>query len=191
MADPRRRRGRSGRGGRIPKKGESQTASFGSDEQFVSFPLDTPEPIQITSPLDPAQVEALFTRLIERERAHAAAVRALAEQSGDPALADVQAQVDRHRQTLEQLARDLGSRSSGNGGNKTEGGEAVGAWELVSRQRASHLGWTALQRVAYASGDKRIDRAVKPVVREKERHTEVLEEYALRQVTGGLVRDLD
>src|SRR5262249_43022292 len=96
----------------------------------------------------------------------------------------IRAQIERHREALEQLARTLGAEAA-----RPAGGEESldgGVTELVTRQHLARLGWLALQRAAYASGDRRIDRAVKPVLRDKERHAEVLEGFAARQATSGL-----
>jgi ferritin-like metal-binding protein YciE len=177
MADQRRRgRGRSGKGGRIPRKGDQPQAQSASDESFVSFPLEITGPIRVPSPLDEKAVEALLRDTLQRERRQVAALESAIAAGGDGTLQDIRAQVERHRDQLEQLARDLGADVSG-------GGEEAGSdrpAELVAEQRLARLGWLGLQRVAYASGDRRVDRVVKPVLREKERHAEVLESHAVR-----------
>ena len=126
-----------------------------------------------------------LTETLQQERLLATALAGLAENTGDSSLAALRTQVERHRDMLQQLARDLDVAvpDSGNGGGET------GLSEIVARQRQSRLGWLTLQRIAYASGDKRVDRAVKPVVAEKERHAQVLETYALNQATLGLFKD--
>jgi hypothetical protein len=160
----------------------------GLDEIFVSFPLDVTGPIRVPSPLDDAAIEALLARTLELERQQAAAVVVLEERAGDPSFSDIRVQVERHRDVLEQLGRDLGVAATpvedGIGGS---GGTA--AVDVLHRQ--SLLGWRTLQRVAYASGDRRIDRVVKAVLREKERHSAVLETVALQGAMSGLFRDVE
>ena len=63
--------------------------------------------------------------------------------------------------------------------------------DQVARQKLTYLGWLTLERIGHASGDRRIDRAVKPVLREKRRHAEVLEGCALAQATRALFPDLE
>ena len=55
MGDQRRRggRGRSGRGGRIPKKGD-QPGGFANEEAFVSFPVSVTGPIRVVGAIDEA-----------------------------------------------------------------------------------------------------------------------------------------
>jgi len=187
MADPRRRggRGRSGRGGRIPRRGEGGPAVTSHDEAFVSFPRDVSGPIRVPSALDHAAIQAVFEETLRLERRQALALQALAERSRDPALGEVRVQVERHRDVLEQLARDVDARiepaSEGDGENA-----ATDARSALAEQRLARVGWSALQAVAYASGDKRVDRVVKPVLREKERHVRVLEAYAATEAIRGL-----
>ena len=190
MADQRRRggRGRSGKGGRIPRKGDAGQPGGGAQEEtFVSFPLEVSAPIRVQSPLDEAAVERVLRDTLSRERAQAQALTQLSDGGGGP-LGDVRAQVERHRDVLEQLARDLGADVSG--AEPAEGlGEGVSG--LVAGHCQSKLGWLTLQRAAYASGDKRVDRVVKPVLREKERHTEILEGLSTRSSVTGLFKDLE
>ncbi len=187
MGDQRRRgRGRSGRGGRIPRKGEGQQASSYSDETFVSFPADTGGPIVVASALDPAVVSRTVGETLGQERTLATALAGLAEATGDASLHSLRTQVERHRDVLQQLARDLDVTVDGPNGEPV--GESSVA-SLVAGQRQTRLGWLTLQRIAYASGDKRVDRAVRPVLAEKERHAQVLESYALAQATLGLFKD--
>jgi hypothetical protein len=188
MADPRRRgRGRSGRGGRIPRRGEHGGGVTLHDETYVSFPLDVAGPIHIQSALDLDAAHGALHDTLERERRQAELLRGLVARAGDPALSDVLVQVERHRDVLEQLARDLNA--------EVGTGEAPGAqgdlWDLVALQRLSRLGWGLLQRLAYASGDRRIDRVVKPVLQEKERHAQVLEALGIDEAAAALVRELE
>ena len=191
MGEQQRRRGgrgRSGRGGKIPRRGEGGAPSAIQDEAYASFPLDVRGPIRVPSALDEAAVTAAFERVLRQERRQAEALRALASQGGDAALGEIQTQVERHRDTLEQLARDLDL----NTGPAEESIEAEPtAADVAAGQRLSRLGWTLLQRLAYASGDKRIDRVVKPVLREKERHTRVLESAAVVQELQSLFKDTE
>ena len=188
MADQRRRggRGRSGKGGRIPRKGDAGQPGGGAHEEtFVSFPLEVAAPIRVQSALDDAAVERVLRETLSRERAQA---QALTQLSGDAPLGDVRAQVERHRDMLEQLARDLGADVSG---AEPADGLGEGVAGLVAGHCQSKLGWLTLQRAAYASGDKRVDRVVKPVLREKERHTEILEGLSTRSSVTGLFKDLE
>jgi hypothetical protein len=188
MADQRRRgRGRSGKGGRIPRKGEGPAATSHAmhGETYVSFPLEVTGPIAVVSALDTAAVEATFGRVLEYERRQGAALQAQSESSGEPALAELSVQAERHRNSLEQLARDLGAELPAAG----EAAAPADAWDLASGHRLTRLGWAALQRAAYASGDKRIDRVARPVLREKDRQAEVLDWYAGRHATRSLFPD--
>lgn len=180
-----RGRGRSGRGGRIPRKGESQ--GFAPSEEFVSFPLDVTGPIRVPSAADPEAVGSLVKELLGRERGLAAALRQAAESSADPALGKIQVEAERHRDTLEQLARDLGADVSGLEAPSTGGGLT----ELLAGERAAQAGWLTLQRAAYLFGDKRIDRVVKPALREKARHLEVVEGAAVREASRVLIKELE
>src|SRR5688500_16162281 len=116
MADQRGRRGRgggggggrTGRGGRIPKRGEGGPAII-AGEEYVSFPLDAPIPLKIPSAVDEAAVERAINGALGRERRQAAALQALSKDNADPTLGEVRSQVERHRDVLEQLARDLGA----------------------------------------------------------------------------------
>lgn len=187
MGEQRRRggRGRSGRGGRIPRRGEGGAQNTAHDESFVSFPLEIAGPLRVETSLSVAAVEETLRRVYGEERELAAALKALEAQGGDPVLSDLRVQVERHRDVLAQLARDLGSDAI-QAGNGEAAGEAVSLRDQVARQRLAHLGWLTLERIGHASGDRRIDRAVKPVLREKRRHAEVLEGCALAHATRGL-----
>ena len=191
MADQRRRGGRnkSGRGGRIPRRGESHGPATAPEETAASFPLQVSNPLAVTSALDPGAVESVLCRTLERERRLAGAVQALSEGAADPVLADLRVQVERHRDVLAQLGRDLGAELSRAGDGTNGGTDQPDIEDIVARQRLARLGWLTLQNAAYASGDRRIDRVVKPVLREKERHAEVLETYALRRFTQALFRE--
>lgn len=188
MADQRRRggRGRSGRGGRIPRKGEGGGSATYQGETFVSFPLDVTGPIRVPSALDDGAVEKMIAAALERERAQAAALAALAAAGDDAALAELGAQSERHREALQQLARELGAELTADPSGEPAVADAAGA---LSAQHQARFGWLLLQRAAYASGDKRIDRVAKGVLREKERQTDVLEELTLRRSIQGLYRD--
>ena len=157
------------------------------DESFASFPLDVAGPIAVASPLDEAAVENAVRRTLERERRQAKAIRSLAERLQEPVLTEIGAQVERHRDMLEQLARDLGADVAG--GEPAGGPEDLQA--LAAEQYLSRLGWSTLHRTAHAAGDRRIDRVVVSVLRDKERHSEVIEELALRQASQALFRELD
>ncbi|HEU4752047.1 MAG TPA: hypothetical protein VFU47_02985, partial [Armatimonadota bacterium] len=160
MGEQRRRggRGRSGKGGRIPRRGEG-TPVMMQGERFVSFPLEVTGPIRVNSAVDAGAVERALGETLQRERREAAVLQALATASGDAGLVEVRAQAERHQEALQQLARDLGADlASTDGGEPVEGASAT---EALAAQRLARLGWMALQRAAYASGDKRIDRVVK------------------------------
>jgi len=189
MADQRRRgRGRSGRGGRIPRKGDAQGGSALHDETFVTFPRDVTSSIQVPSTVDPEAVTRALRQTLGRERRQSAQLQALAERLGDSVLSDLRTQVDQHRQALEQLARELGADL--NGDRDAENGDGgADLFALVTEQQLSRLGWIGLQQLAYASGDRRIDRAVKRVLPDKQRHAEVLECYAARESSRVLFRD--
>jgi hypothetical protein len=189
MGDQRRRggRGRSGKGGRIPRRGDQQATQI-AGESFTGFPLDVTGPIRVTTAVDAEAVGRTLAETLERERRQAAALEPLARQDGE--LGELRGQVERHRDMLEQLARDLGAELPA-AGEAAEGETAPALAEVVAGQRLAHLGWMALQRAAYASGDRRIDRVVRPVIREKDRHAEVLEAHALRQATMSMFRELD
>jgi len=176
MADQRRRggRGRSGRGGRIPRKGEQQAANA-TDETFVSFPLDVTGPIRVPSTLGETAVESTLREALSQERQQGAALAALEQRTGDPALASVRAEAARHRDALEQLAKELGAEVPSGDGD----GNGVDLASVLGAQARLRMSWMKLQIAAYASGDKRIDRVVKPVLLEKERHALLLEELAV------------
>lgn len=185
MADQRRRgRGRSGRGGRIPRKGEQQATNSAPSEPFVSFPVEGGVPIIVAPVLDEAAIMAAFRDTAERETRQQGVLRALVTRTGDPSLTAVQEQADKHRDVLAQLARELGVDVPRPG--EVGSAEGASAWDLVAEHALARLGWSLLQRVAYASGDRRIDRAVKPVLREKQRHAEVLEAYAVTAAASRL-----
>jgi hypothetical protein len=189
MADQRRRggRGRSGRGGKIPRRGEGQQSTPLQDEAFVSFPLETSGPIRVSSTLDEAVVETVLRDTLARERRQVAALAALAERTGDGTVASLRGEADRHREALEQLLRELGAENGGE--EAAAAGEAPRVGEMAADQRLLRLGWLKLQTVAYAAGDKRIDRVVKTVLRDQQRHGEVLEELALRSASAPLFRE--
>lgn len=179
-------RGRSGRGGRIPPKRDGQQFSA-SEEGFVSFPLDVTGPIRVPAAGDPAAVGKLVQDLLSRERAQTASLLEVAEQAGDPALGKIRVEAERHRDVLEQLARDLGADVAG-----VEAAAPVsGLPALLGSLRTTQTGWQTLQRAAYFFGDRRIDRVVKPVLREKSRHLEVVEGAAVRESSRSLVRELE
>lgn len=190
MADQRRRggRGRSGRGGKIPRRGEGQPSAALQDEAFVSFPLETSGPIRVNGTLDEAAVEAVLRDTLARERRQVAALAALAERTGDGTVASLRGEADRHREALEQLLRELGAENGG-GEDAAAAGEAPRVGEMAADQRLLRLGWLKLQTVAYAAGDKRIDRVAKTVLRDQQRHSEVLEELALRSASASLFRE--
>lgn len=191
MADQRRRggRGRSGRGGKIPRRGEGQQPTTLNDESFVSFPLETSGPIRVNGTLDEAAVEGVLRDTLARERRQVAALAALAERSGDSTVANLRAEADRHREALEQLIRELGAENGA--AEEAAAGEGPRVAEMVADQRLLSLGWLKLQTVAYAGGDKRIDRVVKTVLRDQQRHTEVLDELAVRSASASLFRDAE
>jgi hypothetical protein len=188
MADQRRRggRGRSGRGGKIPRRGEGQSQNLHQDEAFVSFPLEIGGPIRVNGTVDDAAVEAVLRETVERERAHAAALAGLEQQTAEPVFGSLRADSERHRTALEQLARELGIEGNGENGGATPASSTL---EVAAEQARLRLGWQKLQIAAYAAGDKRIDRVVKPVLREKERHAEVLAQFAVRATCASLFRE--
>jgi hypothetical protein len=192
MADQRRRggRGRSGRGGKIPRRGEGQQSTTLHDESFVSFPLETSGPIRVNGTLDEAAVEGVLQDTLARERRQVAALASLAERSGDSTVASLRAEADRHREALEQLVRELGAEG-GAAEEAAAAGEGPRVAEMAADQRLLRLGWLKLQTVAYAGGDKRIDRVVKTVLRDQQRHTEVLDELAVRSASASLFRDAE
>ena len=143
-------------------------------------------PIRVPSALDDAAVEGMIAAALERERAQSAALAALAAAGDDSSLAQLAAQAERHRDVLQQLARELGAEPP-----PEQPGEAPSAdpAAALASQHQVRFGWLLLQRAAYASGDKRIDRVAKGILREKERQTDVLEELALRRSIHGLYRE--
>jgi len=173
-------RGRSGRGGRIPRRGE-QGGVIALGEEFTSFPLDLEEPIHVEPALDANAVGAALRATLAHESASLTALEPLLE-AGGPVLARVKLEVERHRETLQQLGRDLGAEVDG---VEPAGGEAV-----VS-QRLATLGWQTLQRAGYAFGDRRVERVARPVLREKARHAEVIEAAALAAAAAALVKEMD
>jgi hypothetical protein len=189
MADQRRRggRGRSGRGGKIPRKGDQQS-SAANDEAFVSFPLDVTGPIRVPGTLGEAEVEATLRDTLARERKQSAALAALEQRTGETALAGIRAEAGRHREALEQLAKELGAEIGGPD-DAAGGDETTSLTEAVGAQAILRLGWFKLQTAAYAAGDKRIDRVVKPVLREKERHSLLLEELGASAACRSLFPD--
>lgn len=196
MADQRGRRGRgggggnrTGRGGRIPKRGEGGTGMI-AGEEYISFPIDAPVPIKIPSAVDEAAVERALNGALGRERLQAAALQALTKANGDSALGEVRTQVERHRDVLEQLARDLGADTSG-AEKAAEVEEAPTTTDVAVEQVRTRLAWQTLQNAAYASGDHRIDRVVKNVLREKERHAELLTALAVRDAAFSLLREAE
>lgn len=190
MADQRRRggRGRSGRGGKIPRRGEGQQSAALQDEAFVSFPLETSGPIRVNGTLDEAAVESVLRDTLARERRQVAALASLAERTGDSAVASLRGEADRHREALEQLIREIGAEN-GAAEEAAANGEGPRVAEIAADQRLLRLGWLRLQTVAYAGGDKRIDRVVKSVLRDQQRHGDVLEELALRSASASLFRE--
>lgn len=177
-------RGRSGRGGRIPRKGEGQHG-LGAGESFVSFPLDITGPIRVASPLDDAGVGGVLRETLTQERAYVATLEKLRDLDGG--LQKVLVEAQRHRDVLEQLARDLGA-----GSGDAPAAEAGGSpRDLISGAQRCYEGWQTLQRAAYMFGDKRIDRVVKPALREKARHLDVLETVAVREASRVLVREME
>lgn len=193
MADQRGRRGRggggnrTGRGGRIPRRGEGGPTMV-AGEEYISFPLEAPIPIKIPSAVDDTVVERAINGALGHERRQAAALQALSKANGDPALGEITVQVERHRDVLEQLARDLGADISG----AEAAGEVESApptAEVATDQVRTRLAWLTLQNAAYASGDHRIDRVVKGVLREKDRHAVLLSALAVREATFSLMRE--
>ncbi len=191
MADQRRRggRNRSGRGGRIPRRGDGPAPTYLHDETFINFPLHNSAPIAVTSTLDPTAVVQVLDQTLVRERRQARAIRILAEGSQDTALQDLRVQVERHRDVLEQLRRDLGADTPAPRDDNGAGADPDDFWNAVAVQRLARLGWKTLQNAAFAAGDPRIDRMVRSVLREKEWHGEILESFALRQATQSLFHD--
>lgn len=195
MADQRGRRGRgggggggrTGRGGRIPKRGEGGPTMV-AGEEYISFPLEAPVPIKIPSAVDEAAVERAINGALGRERLQAASLQALSKANTDPALNEVRTQVERHRDVLEQLARDLGADTSAvEAAGEVE--EAPATADVAADQMRTRLAWLTLQSAAYASGDHRIDRVVKGVLREKDRHSDLLAALAVREATFSLLRE--
>jgi hypothetical protein len=187
MGDQRRRggRGRSGRGGRIPRRGEGQAVSTFPEEQFVSFPLDVTGPIRVASAVDEAGVEALLAETVQRERILAAGLAELATSTRDEALTQVQSEVERHREALEAVAKEVGADLPA--GEPAPTGASLQS--LQDAQQLARAGWATLQRIAYASGDKRVDRAVKSALPDKERHARVLESYSVTQRLNTLFKE--
>jgi hypothetical protein len=137
--------------------------------------------------IDYDAVETVLAQTLERERLQSAAIQELLAQSGDPSLTELKAQADRHQAVLEQLAREVGADLSR--AAESDGAGPAGTVGLVAKQRLVRLGWLTLQQAAYASGDKRIDRAVRPVLREKERQGAVLEMLAVNRNAASLFKD--
>lgn len=157
-------------------------------EEYISFPLEAPVPIKIPSAVDEAAVERAINGALGRERQQAAALQALSKSNADPALGEVRTQVERHRDVLEQLARDLGADiSAAEAAGEVE--EAPATAEVAADQVRTRLAWLTLQSAAYASGDHRIDRVVKGVLREKDRHSDLLAALAVREATLSLLRE--
>jgi hypothetical protein len=195
MADQRRRGrgggnsgGRTGRGGRIPKRGDGGGTFGAADEEYISFPLEVAAPIKIPSALDESAVERAVNDALGRERRQAAGLEALTKGNTEAVLAEIRTQVERHRDVLEQLARDLGADVSG-AEAAAEVTEAPSTPDFATDQVRTRLAWLTLQSAAYASGDHRIDRVVKGVLREKDRHAELLATLAVREATLSLMHD--
>ncbi len=194
MADQRGRRGRggggnrAGRGGRIPKRGEGGAMIAG--EEYISFPIEAPVPIKIPSSVDEAAVERALNGALGGERRQAAALQALTNANGDPVLGEIRTQVERHRDVLEQLARDLGADTSA-AATAAEVEAAPPTADIAVEQVRCRLAWLTLQNAAYASGDHRIDRVVKSVLREKDRHAELLTALAVREAAFSLLREAE
>lgn len=189
MADQRRRggRGRSGRGGRIPRKGEGQGSASARSEAFVSFPLEVKGPIEVTSPIDSGAVLGLIRTTLDQEYSLFQGLSAAQQAAPDATLAELQSQVEAHRASLEALGRELDPEADWAPGDSGDSSASIA--ELVASQRVSRLNWIALLRSAYATGDKRIDQVVKPVLSAKDRHTEVLEQYAVRGLSSRIFRE--
>lgn len=154
----------------------------------MSFPLDVTGPIRVPGTLGEAEVEATLRDTLARERKQAAALAALEQRTGETALAGIRAEAGRHREALEQLGKELGAELTGQD-DATAEAEPAGLTELGGAQSLLRLGWVKLQTAAYAAGDKRIDRVVKPVLREKERHSLLLEELGTSAACRGLFPD--
>lgn len=187
MGDQRRRggRSRSGRGGRIPRKGEGGGGNVQRDETFVSFPLEIGGPIRVVGTIDEAAVEAVFQELLELERRQSHQLGALSARLGEPALSRAQAQVDRHREALEQLAREVGVELARPADSADEAELAV----VAAEQRSARLGWRRLQQAAAAAGDKRLDRVAKPILREKDLHADLLDGLQIQNASRRLFRE--
>jgi hypothetical protein len=153
----------------------------------VSFPLEVSGPIRVSGTVDEGAVELVVRDTLERERSLATALAGLEQQTAEPAFGSLRAESERHCGALEQLARELGIEA--NGGEGGSGAPAGGAADVAAEQVRLRLGWRKLQIAAYATGDKRIDRVVKPILREKERHAEVLEQFAIRATCASLFRE--
>jgi hypothetical protein len=157
-------------------------------EEYISFPLEAPVPIKIPSTVDESAVERALNGVLELERRQAAALQALSTANGDVVIGEVRTQVERHRDVLEQLARDLGADTSG-APAAAEVEEAPASADVAADQVRTRLAWLTLQSAAYASGDHRIDRVVKGVLREKDRHAELLTAIAVREAALSLQRE--
>src|SRR3569833_1367761 len=104
MGDQRRRggRSRSGRGGRIPRRGEGGGGGAAREESFVSFPLDVSGPIRVAGTLDEAAITAVFSETFDLERRQAEALGGLASRIGEPALGRIADATNGHREALSQ-----------------------------------------------------------------------------------------
>lgn len=190
MAEQRRRGrggGRTGRGGRIPKKGDNAGGFAAADEEYVSFPLEVTAPLKIASAVDAAAVERALSAALEQERSQAANLALLAQRWTEPVVGEIRTQIERHREMLEQLARDLGAETGGEAA--AEHGAAPSPADFAAEQLRARLAWMTLQSAAYASGDHRIDRVVKDVLKEKQRHSELVTALAVRDATQQLMRE--
>lgn len=187
MGDQRRRggRSRSGRGGRIPRRGEGGGGSGAREESFVSFPLEVTGPIRVAGTLDEGAITAVFSETSDLERRQAEALTAIAARIGEPALGRVAEAANGHREALAQLAREVGVEIA-NGG---EGGGDADLAQAAALAQSAHLGWRRLQQVAYAAGDKRMDRAIKPILREKELQADLLDGILFQSLSRRLYRE--
>ena len=188
MGDQRRRggRSRSGRGGRIPRRGEGGGGGAAREESFVSFPLEVTGPIRVAGTLDEAAITAVFSETSDLERRQSEALSAIAARIGEPALERVADAANGHREALAQLAREVGVELAN--GSEGSGAESDLA-QAAALAQSAHLGWRRLQQVAYAAGDKRMDRAIKPILREKELEADLLDGILFQSLSRRLYRE--
>jgi hypothetical protein len=128
----------------------------------------------------------VFSETFDLERRQAEALGGLAARIGEPALGRIADATNGYREALSQIAREAGVELPS--GAEGVGGE-TDLTEAATLAHSAQLGWRRLQQVAYAAGDKRMDRAIKPILREKELQADLLDGILFQSLSRRLYRE--